>query len=364
MKIGRNIDLIPRYIAGIFQSGDNVSEEDQSLFLDYVKLSTVLVSRTFAAFELCEHNGYLLHKNGAYAYYVPYNLVPTFPSQKQVVWLEPVISASRLTTESRFCFSGSSTFLGQLTAIGDLDFCEYVPENVKISEAVELKRHSAQLQLVKVKCGDLKVVTPVNGEVIDWASINVEPSKPFKVDYILRDQFYGALPVTNVIIITDGKKTDSNLLRSFAYQEVTVGPLSTETSFRDLDVFEFGRYASWLQDEVDMYIKKADQSEELRHLALKALKRALSWFLIVGLEEEVESIIDKLKAERLEELAAIYRLAEVMRLTGQMAADKPTEDKDRLIEKNSYLNDLLKLAKSLQQTILEYVAVEPLEKTA
>lgn len=362
MKIGRDIDLIPRYFAQQYPLVDSFGDADERLFSDYTKITAVLVSLTFAEFSLCDSVGYLVRKVGTNIYYVPYNLVPTFPAVAQVQWLEPIISSARLSKSSKFCFSGSSTFLGKLKAIGDLDFCEYIVDVQGVPADVEAKRSEKHLQLVLVKCGKTHATHPFDESILSHATLDAEGVQSLKLDFVLRDKEHTALAVSNVVILTSGELNDSALQKSFLFQEVIVES-SEQSPLRSLaDAREFGRYANWLKEEVNTYVQKARGGD--RHLAVKALKRALSWFLIVGLEHEVQTIIEELDGSRLDEWASIYRAAEVAKLEGVVSTEHAHRQGLTAAPEQDFLGDLLKLAENLKNSISEYLVVTPMEDAA
>lgn len=360
IKLGRN--TIPRYVATCYAKNVDLSEEEKKAFSNYIDAIGWSVSLDFPDFAHCGAPGYLFRQVGSSKYLVPYNLVPTFPTEAQIQWLTPLILAARVQANSRFCFSGSSTFIGKVEAIGDLDFCEYAVGGNDLLAAVAKKLNVADLELKKIRLGAFHASAPFDLKDFPQGTLQYNDLNPFKLDFICRDQFYGALAVTNVVIVLNENPDDNALTRSFAFQEVVVLAVDSMHLQRDLDdSLEFGRYVAWLRDQVGIYVTKAGENDLSLHLALKALKRALSWFLIVGLEGEVSSVIEGLSENSLRGLMALYRSAEVQNLENPTVEHEPIIYSD---EQKRFLMRQLDLARNLQATMNEYMHVRLLEKTS
>lgn len=364
MNIGRN--AIPRFIANCYVNGTKIPEVELEFFKEYVTLSAYSVSKDFESFLMCSYPGFLSRQGELYSYLVPYNLVSTFPTLEQLSWVEPTIASVKLKDTSRICFSGSSTFIGELSSIGDLDFCEYLTDIDDIGNAIISKMTIENPVLAKIKCGEMKENFPFQSHSFSTHKFDATNLSPFKMDYILKDSFYSHLPVTNVIIAIPDVSDLSPMHASFAFQEVVVEAGHSLIPQRKLhDPNEFGRYVEWLRAQVIHYINEAEKGIASLHLGIKALKRALSWFLIVGLEQEVNLVIQGLKEESVKQLTALSRAAEVRALqaTSDPTATPEVEVQYSAAEKEM-LTDQLGLAKTSLAIISLYMADQSAMKSA
>ncbi|UUL82531.1 hypothetical protein [Sphingomonas qomolangmaensis] len=269
-----------------------------------------------------EHPGYLSRKIDGRPIFVPYNLAGVFPASDIVQDVMKIADRISLHPNDPVCISGSTTFLGKLEEIGDLDFCEY-----HLAGLNGLAEHAADvceredIPLIWLKFGD----TPLKGP---WAGRRDEIKKlvggsdevRMKFDF-LSEGPRGLLPTTSVVIATNDDEVAAR--HSFAYQEAVVagaGPVRNLVS-----PARFGEYVNWLRGEIR---KLATPSSERNGYPAKALKRALSLLLIAGRENDTDEIIEELHGSELSSIVMQVRLDEIER----MLNDLPEDVSDRFVD--------------------------------
>lgn len=184
---------------------------------------------------------------------------------------------------------------------------------IKIDEQIHLIPFSELLSLGKVLF-----------EAVDRTSCS------WKLDYIAKTKLFGVVATTNLVLLVDSDFTESKTLkRSFQYQEAVVLEDPSNIPKRPLiDPKDIGGYLNWLRQEASKYLgdsRALVDPEGLPtrgKLAIKALKRALSWFLMVGLSSSIGNIVNMLRRPEMDEVALASRLQEVEKLLSALDSER------------------------------------------
>lgn len=330
--LGREISEIPIYCAQLSARGEIPSDEDRQILVDYTNLSSWIAEKRFGGtrFRRVEAApGYLCIKVGQRNYFVPYGLVSVFPDEQQLESVDHLVDEIRLSSESSFCLSGSGTFIGQISCISDIDFCEYFHlTNAELTELLSGKiaaLDDSYLVRVKERGGVHYFPFKQNGAFL--SSEESDTDNIFKLDFVTKTESFGVIVATNLVLSIDSKFSNSEtLIKSFQYQEAVVLESNAEVPKRPLiEPSDIGRYLNWLRQEATDYAlesKSVQAAGESGYgsLAIKALKRALSWFLMVGLSSNIDEIITMLKKPEMVEVGMTSRNREVMRMLEMIPA--------------------------------------------
>lgn len=276
-----------------------------------------------------EHPGYLTRQVGERPIFVPYNLASVFPPTNIMLDVMRIADSISLHPDDPVCISGSTTFLGKLEQIGDLDFCEYY-----VSDRAALAGDAADVceregvALVWLKFG----TTPLTGP---WLGRRAEIEKLVGSSDDIRMKFdflsngpRGLFPTTSVVIATNDDDVAARY--SFAYQEAVVAGARPVRNL--VSPARFGEYVNWLRAEIR---KLAAPSSERNGYPAKALKRALSLLLIAGRERDTDEIIEQLHRSELSSIVMQVRLDEI----GRMLDDLPDEVSGRFVDAFRELKD-------------------------
>lgn len=247
--------------------------------------------------------GYLVKPMRGRNYYVPFNLASMFPEGKMLDEIDDLLMACRLDKSGDICLSGSATFLGKLISITDLDFCEYYFDDLETAKVRlgEKSRDELLPCLLRVKSGEHVEHRPFSDLVLflERVKLHIDSETEFeqvKLDYVAAPASFGPIAVTNLILSTDIQSAaPRNANSSFQYQEIVICE-QTRRPHRSLKSAEdLGRYMNWLRDECRKLIEAGAKDLPASGKDLvKALKRALSWYLIAGMEEPVKDIVSVL----------------------------------------------------------------------
>ncbi|MCW3101520.1 MAG: hypothetical protein JWL77_7138 [Chthonomonadaceae bacterium] len=260
-----------------------------------------------------QYPGYLWRDGPSGRIYVPFNLAAVFPRHADLESIVDVAEKVLLAAGDPLCISGSTTFLGRFTGIGDLDFCEYyLPDPSTLPAAISPKTQSGDPPLIWVKCGG-KYRAP-------WAGLDAAVSASFtgqnparlKLDFVT-DGSLGLLPTTSVVLATTSGE-DGAADQSFAYQEAVIlglAPVRVLVSAKRL-----GTYADWLRSEVRKLVEGTHEHQS-EQAPIKALKRCLSLLLMLGRFDEAETVLKELANTVLADVVFAVRLDELR----QMAND-------------------------------------------
>lgn len=236
--------------------------------------------------------------------FVPYHLAPVCPASDILNVAIELSRKVRLGAENPICISGSTTFLGALRVIADLDFCEYylLPADGAEIELVEASSRS-DLPLIWAKFDGHTYVQPWNCLSEVSASFAAAPAR-LKLDFMSSGAL-GPMPTTNVILPTsDGE--DGQAESSFAYQEVVIG--SDEPLRALVAPSRFGAYLRFLAKNAREYV---DDSGENPQYAIKALKRMLALVAALGDRARVDAITKTLNRPEIEDVVTKVRIQEL-----------------------------------------------------
>lgn len=281
----------------------------------YLLSRTVVAAGTDAEASLepaPEHPGYLTRQVDGRDIYVPFNLASVFPGADMVGDVMRIADAITLHPDDPVCISGSTTFLGAIDRIGDLDFCEYYVSDPDGLSADALGVSDGEdMPLVWLKCGGKDLKGPWEERRSEAeALIQASPEKRIKLDFVSNGAL-GLMPTTSVVIATEDDDVASR--HSFAYQEAVV---AGRAPVRNLVSPErFGEYVNWLRGEVR---RLAAPSGGRDGYPIKALKRALSLLLIADREEDTADIIARLHNSELSTIVLHVRVEELERMLGDL----------------------------------------------
>lgn len=255
------------------------------------------------------HPGYLSRSCGDVMVHVPFPLVFAFPGERQ---LSDILALARTVSVGRdgcVCISGSSCFLGGITVVGDLDFCEYVFDGNELpTRVMRLIESGRDAMLCKVQCG--------RPFVAPWANCRqalqefIEQGRPapgertrrLKLDFCGITETLGLLPASNIVIWLDpAAPEDGNALDSFAHQEAVIdrgnGVARTLVNARRL-----GAYLVFLRGQIDLFLPSSP---------VKSLKRALSLCGLLGLHLLYDECVDWLNHPVVEYMVFSKRIDEL-----------------------------------------------------
>lgn len=379
--LGREISEVPIYCARLAVRGEKPSDDDRKLLVDYTSVSSWITEKRFGAGRFSrapEAPGYLRTEVDGRWYFVPFGLVSVFPDDQQLRSVNQLVSIVRLSPSSAFCLSGSGTFIGQVTGISDIDFCEYFLEDVnEIKSLISLKKRlQPDSQLIRVKIADKVYIVPFASLCVLPPMSENEPgdmAQTVKLDFIAKTKLFGVVAITNLVLPVDtGFSESQNLKRSFQFQEAVVLEATISVPRRPLiNPLEIGEYLNWLRQEALTYARKSREVARLEgtlpqhgNLAIKALKRALSWFLMVGLSDSIESIVAMLKKSEMVGVASAARIQEVTRLLASVESKEADIVRCRLgvetelvLEKRDQLNIFFDGALSLAEDLVDEINV-------
>jgi hypothetical protein len=311
-------------VAELAETGDPPSAEDREDLMAYVRLRTIEAERMDEDEQLVEagdeYPGYLRREAAGAQIFVPFNLAPVFPGDRT---LSPAVEIGRniiLAKENALCISGSTTFLGQIETVGDLDFCEYylnTPSN--LSADLLLKLNGAGIPLVCVKCAGNEFRAPwpdISAHILDVFPEGANKPPRLKLDFVSKSPL-GVLPTTSIVLLTSTGE-DLAASQSFAYQEAVVvgaGPVRGLISPERL-----GTYVTWLRKEIRSLLD-GTHSHRPSDYPIKALKRCLSLLLMIARYEDVNHVLNELSKTALKEIVLDIRLNELRRIASELAED-------------------------------------------
>lgn len=282
-----------------------------------------------------KYPGYLWRKVGDSVVYVPFNLARVSPRANILTEVIAIGEKVRVSNEGTVCISGSTTFLGSLQIITDLDYCEYyVDLFANIKERLTIVSSMAELPLILAKLANVEYRCTEDGKMSELATRFMDDPQRLKLDFMSCGQL-GPMPTTNVILPNeDGGDGQSS--QTFAYQEAVVGGAEPYRAL--VDPINFGRYLRFLQTEIHKYI---DLSNENPIYAVKALKRVLSLLLASGYHDEVNQVVSQLNRPEIEGVVEQMRLEELIKMQNFLPNTTPSHFTDgikSLSKKNGISN--------------------------
>lgn len=299
------------YLAQL-RTGEVAAEQSTKQAVALLTARTLLAARcdSEGMLEVASgYPGYLTRTLGERQIFVPFNLAKVAPNTKILAEVIAIARDIALDANDPICISGSTTFLGVIEAVADLDFCEYyVGEADSISDGVGRLCGLDHLPLIWAKVGDQAVDLPLKSDRIKELCAS-NPGR-LKMDFISNGGL-GVLPTTNVILATKSGE-DGEAQFSHAYQEAVIfadGPIRQLVSPERL-----GAYLSFLRGQVSHYASEDDPKA-----TVKALKRVLSLLLFLGYEG-TDQVIELLKREEFSLVVNGTRLKELRDMECHLSA--------------------------------------------
>lgn len=301
-----------------------------------------------------DHLGYLWRDVSGKRVFVPFHLAKVSPTSDLLAEVIDIGGMVQLDENNPICISGSTTFLGALNVVADLDFCEYyLLPGGDCAAALNAASAIADMPLVWAKFDDTHLSAP-------WTCLSgvaerfCEAPARLKLDFMSCGRL-GPMPTTSVILPTaDGE--DGCASESFAYQEAVIG---ANAPLRALVKPErFGEYLRFLREQARDYV--AGSSDQPRY-AIKALKRLLALRAALGDRDEVDAIVAKLNRPEIEEVVQRIRLDELLAMRRHLPRDTPSRFADQIAALESApslisageVEEALALAHTLAVALLE-----------
>ncbi|MDR5884081.1 hypothetical protein [Caballeronia sp. LZ032] len=292
--------------------------------------------------------GYVYMRRGSVGFSVPYYLAPVWPSNKTLAAIEDVLPLVRMSDGSCFCLSGSSTFLGVVSSISDIDCCEYFlgDGNALFTALEHTSRNTTESCLLvtyKIKGRDegVKKQRPfgLNGGIEVFLESNgiqnYDDLQSLKLDFVASLSGFGVLAVTNLVVPMSDALDEQGKI-SFQYQEA-VAHCDTSAPLRGLvQPADLGRYLCFLVDDAKSYIKQAHEAAGAgRHtdtftFAVKSLKRMMSWLVIIDPDGNWGAIADELNNHHVQAFASAKRAEEARSLLDTIGGEIHPESVRRL----------------------------------
>jgi hypothetical protein len=308
-----------------------MASENQTKFEDPSRLHNLIEARAHhVALSLAKRNlvarddapGYVKLALGRRVYNFPYYLACVFPDIDDLGPIDQLVDQIRLSADNSFCLSGSSTSLRRVSAISDIDFCEYFRDS-----AAKLVGYLKEKERPSANC--LLAVLSIRGEdrsrpFLDYltelaAELEVEATyrdlQRVKLDFLARLEGRGTLAATNMVLPIEGDD-DPRLTQSFQFQEAVIHENDTAPKRPLVLPDDLGAYLAWLKAEAQAYFEKAtkETGPQKARLVFKALKRMMSWLLVVEAEDDWESIVEVLDDDVTREIVLQARASEVASL--------------------------------------------------
>ncbi|MEO0870337.1 MAG: hypothetical protein AAFY19_00045 [Pseudomonadota bacterium] len=270
---------------------------------------------TGARFSKSGYPGYLSVLVEGKNWYVPCHLASVFPPGDVCSQLADLVGLVALDFDNAVCLSGSATFLGELGAVGDIDFCEYgEAEGAALAKRAARKtRVIKEAVLVECKCEDDAYSAPWdNFESHLNAALSSHSEaghgKSFKLDFVTNTTI-GLMPTTVMVLtIVNAQFETGNALRSHPLQEAVISGINPPRLLTEIE--NFGRYASFLIDEADDLLHGRTNKSEAASI-IKALKRILSYVLLLGDTQLKDEVIEGLGKDVIESIVIEGRKAEL-----------------------------------------------------
>lgn len=300
-------------VADAHEGGGGLSEEMLQLQADLARRLAIVFDNLAAAVRKDgwevdpDRSGYFFHRGEAGdKIFVPWNIGPDLPSNRPLESFLAVAHRLRSNAETTICLSGSAAAYGAFGRVGDLDFCEYLPESEQsISVALE---HASSLDgddfcLLEVSLRGLDDGSHTDfsrpWDLPPWeaasAATTAEAAPVGKFDFVTRCEPEGVVEVTN-LVLSPGQE-----VRSHPLQEVALGTWVP----RDLATPRtVGDYARFLRGSIEHLVGKSKLDGSWEKL-VKAAKRAVSLLRLHFRAKETEALLDLLEEGRLPLRAAL-----------------------------------------------------------
>lgn len=312
--MGDKLRRLPALLCAMARKNEEADEDLESEISAFLRMAALEAGRSDPDGELlpvADKPGYLSRELSGREIFVPFNLASVVPHTQILNAVTDIAEAVRTNTTSPICISGSTTFLGAISEIGDLDYCEYYladPAGL-CADALRVGREEA-LPLACLKCGENYYNPPwpdcESGLRATFAGLD---EKSLKLDFISNGEL-GVFPTSSVVLATRGE--DGAAHRSFAYQEAVVAGGHPVRMLVRPD--RFGAYVDWLCEQIRYYVEQ-DIENPFSNFPVKALKRSLSLMLITGYHDDADRIITHLRGSELSTIVKRIRLKELEALS-------------------------------------------------
>jgi hypothetical protein len=221
-----------------------------------------------------DHVGYLIRYDPPLLFRIPYHVLPSFPTGKELTALWQLSREVRSGKSSVIAISGSNVLRKIFEVVEDIDFCEYlsVKDEAGYSKVIANTTGNKRIACVRLAFGGLKWEYPWGDnkpteaffkEEVDISDVS---RSTIKADYIGDVDCFGVTEITNLIIATDENGYSAGLEKTFAAQEVPLVPIDRLPNQMN-DPFEMGRYIAWLADTIVMLSKMGDTRKCLKRCA-------------------------------------------------------------------------------------------------
>lgn len=224
--------------------------------------------------------------------YFPFHLIPAAPDERvldELISLGERLALNRVGDhETSMCLSGSVLVLKDVTRVGDIDFCEYIPAVVPPDAVAEAFRDQVEGADPRHCTVAIRTRTPGQGadelnyvrvradqqfseKQLEVLSKLIRSTRNFKTTHLVALDFSGVMEATNwAIVFQTPLEGDPISGLSFAHQEAALGTFAR----RPLHTAEaLGAYLNFL---------RAEMEKHARSNPVKALKRAIAWLRLFG----------------------------------------------------------------------------------
>lgn len=239
-----------------------------------------------------EHPGYVRVRVSELEVYVPFHLVPALPEHHLLLEAIELSRKIRLGADGMICLSGSTLLLKDLTCVGDVDFCEYIPQFADHGHSQAALSDLLQRNAPFHRFAKLKLKSDAGGESAhDIASNFAYGSPPApsllagivphlararngKTAFLSKTTLAGATEVTSCLLFYRGTSVDDDPVArlSFASQEA---PLNAPPRRALFHAEPLGRYIDFLLRDMR---EQADKKQD----PVKATKRAIPLLRLFG----------------------------------------------------------------------------------
>lgn len=306
-------------IAARGQQAEDDIDDKQNAMLTLLELGALDATETDPDKALVpdpHYPGYLRRDIGGKPVFVPFHLVKVSPATDLLHEVIEIGEKVQLAAGNPICISGSTTFLGVLGVVADLDYCEYyLLPGVNAEADISAATGIADLPLVwlqfdgSIHCAPWTCIPTIS------EAFCARPGR-LKLDFMSCGTL-GPMATTSVILpTTDGE--DGCAEESFAYQEAVIG---VDAPLRVLvRPDRFGAYLNFLRIQARGYV---DGSTETPRYAIKALKRLLALKAALGDHDEVDAIVEQLNRPEIEEVVQRIRLDELLLMRPHLPEGTP-----------------------------------------
>lgn len=282
-------------------------DELQRVFPAVFSLLSSGIHLSLSADAQCDPNqdqpGYVVFRVGDLRVFVPFFLANIFPHGELLQAICNVGARLQVGTDSVICISGSGCQLGLDLPVGDLDFCEYLPNgDTSIAQRLfnKLVEQSPDALCFRMVLGNDKVwlrpwtrgdKTGDEEPLLEQLRAALSAAAFRQCQFVANVPNVGVLEATNVLLMLDfSSREAAEAARSFAGQKVPIAP-DGWTPRELASPLALGRYVAWLVDSAAQHC--SDSTAEPRSI-VKATRRALSVTRLLFLGEESRRLVQLL----------------------------------------------------------------------